>query len=126
MDVLEAAPYVDQREMLVEIRTRDDRAIGMTKTEDGNISLSVNAEYPQALRLVMMDPDLFALRTPDSLEWLTVEDDGQFSLRRGAMGSQQIFQLVRSADTDTHFGFRFVSGDAFLGFASAPTASARR
>ena len=38
MDVLEAAPYVDQREMLVEIRTRDDRAIGMTKTEDGNIS----------------------------------------------------------------------------------------
>lgn len=120
MDVQEVAHDVDHREILVEIRTWDDRSIGMTKNEDGNVSLSVNAEYPQALRLTMMDPDLFALRTPDSLEWLTIEDDGRFSLQGGAMGSQQIFQLVRSADMDTLFGFRFVSGDAFLGFSDGP------
>ena len=107
-------------ETLIEIRNQDGRAIGMTKNEDGHVALSVNAENPQALRLTMMDPDLFAIRTPDSLEWLTVEDDGRFSLKAGAIGSRQIFQLVRSADTDTHFGFRFVSGDSFLGYADGP------
>lgn len=126
MNIQKAVQNDEHMELLVEVRTRDGRATGMTKHEDGHVTLSVNAENPQPLRLTMMAPDLFAMRTPDSLEWLTVEDDGRFSLKAGAMGSQQIFQLVRSADTDTHFGFRFVSGDAFLGFAddAEPTLSA--
>ncbi len=114
MNHQDAAQDTAHTEMLVEIRTRDDRAIGMTRSDDGRVALSVDAASAQPFRLVMMVPDLFALRTPDSLEWLSIEDDARLSLKAGEIGPQQTFQLVRGSDADTHFGFRFVAGDAFL------------
>lgn len=118
-----AAQEAAHTEILVEIRTRDDRGVGMTRTDDGHVALSVDAPNPQPFRLTMMHPDLFALRTPDSLEWLSVEDDARLSLKPGEIGPQQTFQLTRSADTDTHFGFRFVAGATFIG-TSGDSASA--
>lgn len=110
-DVAQAAVH---SEMLVEIRDRDDRGIVLERGEGGIASLRIAATGAEPLRLLMLLPDLLALRVPDSLEWVSVGADGRLSLVSGERGAAETFQIVRGADTDTHFGIRSIAQDRFL------------
>lgn len=129
-DVAQAAVH---SEMLVEIRDSDDRGIVLERGEGGIASLRIAATDAEPLRLLMLLPDLLALRVPDSLEWVSVGEDGRLSLVSGERGAAETFQIMRGTDADTHFGIRSIAQDRFLAAdpetgaglsASAPTLEA--
>jgi hypothetical protein len=104
-------------QMLVEIRDSTDRALRLIEYDDGSTALSVDATESHQFILTMMDPDLFMLQTADGQEFLSVGEDGRLVLSERVDDAQKTFQLVRSTDTDTHFGFRTIANGRFLGFA---------
>jgi phospholipase C len=114
MEREDAAQSAAHSEMLVEVRTPDDGGLVIAAGGDGSDALRIAATDAEPFRLLMLLPDLFALRTPDSLEWVSVGKDGRLSLAPGERGPAETFQIVRSAETDTHFGFRSVARDRFL------------
>lgn len=113
-------PQKTHNEMLVEIQNSTGEALRLTRHDDGHVTLGTDGAEPQQFHLMMMHPDLFALRTSDTLELLTVDKNGRLLLKTGKVGTRQTFQLVRGADTDTHFGFRVGPRGAFFGQADEP------
>ena len=120
MTVQEKFDNTIYNEMLVEIRNSTDKPLCLTRHDDGHVVLDADGETPHQFRLIMMHPDLFALRTSDTLEFLTVGKNGRLLLKAGKLGSRQTFQLARSADTDTQFGFRLGTSGPFFGHTDDP------
>lgn len=98
------------RELPVTLKTHDQRALSVQRRDDGTVSL-VAGGAPATFRLVMMDPDLFALRVQDGAGYLSIRgDSAQVS---PDVGTHETFQLVQSADPQ-FFRFRNLGVDRHL------------
>jgi len=110
----------EHRGTLATIKTRDNRGLSLERHPNGTVKLFAGKGAAQTFWLVMIEVDQFALRLPDSLEYISVQGASGFTLASGDFGPHETFQLTPSAGSD-YFGLLNVATKRHL---SAPTGPA--